>query len=67
MKQIRIKIGANGTIEAETLGMKEKECLQYLSRIEEMANATTIDSEFTKEYYENDNQLADNENQEVKA
>jgi len=51
-KQIRIKITSNGTVEAETLGMKGKECLKYLNVIEQMANATTIDSEFTKEYYE---------------
>lgn len=67
MKQIKIRIGSNGAIEAETLGMKGKECLQYLTRIENMANATTIDSEFTKEYYENDNQLAIQDDQEVKA
>lgn len=67
MKQIKIKIGTTGSIEAETLGMKGKECLAYLTRIEELANATTIDSKFTREYYENDNQLVNNDDQEVKA
>lgn len=52
MKQIRIKIRNNGSVEAETLGMKGADCLKYLQRIEEMANATTVDSRFTEEYYE---------------
>lgn len=51
MKQIRIKIAPNGIVEAETLGMKGKECLKYLERIEKMANATTVDSAFTEDYY----------------
>ncbi len=67
MKQIKIKIGTNGRIEAETLGMKGKECLKYLQRIEQMANATTIDSEFTKEYYETNEILEQTLEQEVKA
>lgn len=67
MKQIKIKIGTNGKIEAETLGMKGKECLKYLQRIEQMANATTIDSEFTKEYYETNEILEQTLEQEVKA
>lgn len=67
LKQITIKIGTNGTIEAETHGMKGKECLKYLERIEQMANATTIDSEYTKEYYETDNILDNSADQVVKS
>ena len=51
-KQIKIKITSQGVVEAETVGFKGKACLKYLNVIEQMANATTIDSEFTKEYYE---------------
>lgn len=65
MKQIRIKISTNGTIEAETFGMKGKTCLSYLNKIEELANATTIDSEFTKEYYEAEEHIDSVEKQEV--
>lgn len=67
MKQIKIKIGTNGTIEAETIGMKGKTCLQYLQKIEEMANATTIDSEFTDEYYETEAQFTAEDTQEVRG
>jgi len=67
MKQIRIKIGNNGTIEAETLGMKGKDCLKYLEKIEQMANAVTVDSKFTEEYYETKEVLFTEEEQEVRA
>lgn len=64
MKQIRIKIGQNGTIEAETLGIKGKDCLKYLERIEQLTNAVTVDSRFTDEYNENREILCDKEVQE---
>ena len=67
MKQIRIKISSNGSIEAETLGMKGKDCLKYLERIEQMANAVTVDSRFTEEYYENQDLLVAEEEQGVQA
>ena len=67
MKQIRIKISSNGSIEAETLGMKGKDCLKYLERIEQMANAVTVDSRFTEEYYENQELLVAEEEQGVQA
>lgn len=64
MKQIRVKISNNGAIQAETLGMKGKECLKYLERIEQMTNAVTIDSNFTEEYYETNEVLYSEEVQE---
>lgn len=67
MKQIRIKIGNNGAIEAETLGIKGKECLKYLEKIEQMANAVTVDSKFTEEYHETEEVLYTEEEQEVRA
>lgn len=67
MKQIRIKISSNGSIEAETLGMKGKDCLKYLERIEQMANAVTVDSRFTEEYYQNQELLVAEEEQGVQA
>ena len=65
MKQIKIKITPDGRIEAETFGMKGKTCLKYISEIERMANAVCDDSEFTKEYYETDNELVIDEKLEV--
>ena len=52
MKQITIKIKPNGEIEAETHGIKGKNCLKYIDEIERLTNAKTNDSSFTPEYFE---------------
>ncbi len=67
MKQIQIRIYPNGHIEAETHGIKGKQCLNYINKIEQMANARIDDSDFTKEYYETEEQLVVEQEQEVKA
>ena len=61
MKQIKIKISKDGEIEAETFGMKGKTCLKYIAELERIANAVTNDSEFTKEYYEQENIITEEE------
>ena len=50
MKQIRIKISPTGQIEAETLGMHGKECLKYVTLLEQMTDAVSTDSAFTEDY-----------------
>ncbi len=67
MKQIQIRIYPNGQIQAETHGIKGKQCLNYINKIEQMANARIDDSDFTKEYYETEEQLVAEQVQEVKA
>ena len=67
MKQIQIRIYPNGQIQAETHGIKGKQCLNYINKIEQMANARIDDSDFTKEYYETEEQLVMDQVQEVKA
>ncbi len=57
MKQLKIKILPDGTIEAETFGMKGKTCLKYIAEMERMANAVCDDSRFTPEYYETEEKL----------
>ena len=59
MKQIQIKILPNGEIQAETKGMKGKSCLKYLREIERMTDAVTRDSAFSDEYYETEQQNAE--------
>ena len=54
MKQIRIKIMPDGKMEAETVGIKGRQCLKYLQVIEKMADAVTEDSAFTRDYYDRD-------------
>lgn len=67
MKQIKIKILPNGEIKAETVGIKGKKCLKYIPEIERLTNAVVIDSDFTKEYLETDNELEINSIQEENA
>ena len=51
-KQIKIRIFADGHIEAVTKNIKGKQCLKYLQPLEQMLEAQVTDSEFTSEYYE---------------
>ena len=53
-KQIQIRIFADGKVKTTTSNMKGKVCLKYISLLEELLEAKTLDSEFTKEYYENE-------------
>lgn len=51
-KQLKIQIFQDGQIQAEVLGIKGKKCTDYISILEELLEAETIDSEYTPEYYE---------------
>ncbi len=51
-KTVTVRIGQDGRIAAETHGAKGNECLELIPRLEALLEATTIDSEFTGEYYE---------------
>ena len=50
--EVQIKIYPNGEIQAETLGIKGKKCMQYIPVIEKLTNAVVTDSDFTPEYLE---------------
>ncbi|KPB03422.1 DUF2997 domain-containing protein [Bacillus sp. CHD6a] len=51
-KKIIIEITQDGKILAETLGVKGKECLTYITLLEELLEAETIDSSYTEEFHE---------------
>ncbi|MBB5326044.1 hypothetical protein HNQ34_003162 [Anoxybacillus tepidamans] len=51
-KKVIIKITEDGKIFAETVGIKGKQCLDYIHVLEELLEAETVDSEFTHEYFE---------------
>lgn len=50
-KQINLKILPNGEIKAEIAGFQGTECLDYISVLERLLDAETIDSKRTPEYY----------------
>ncbi len=57
MAQIEIKIRPDGKIEAETFGVKGKKCMDYLKIIEQLTDAKTYDSDYTSDYFEEDNSI----------
>ena len=67
MKKIKLRIYTDGKVEAETNGVKGKACLDYISILESLTGATTVDSEFTAEYYEVENRIDTTVINEVKA
>ena len=56
-KKLIIKIRKDGTIEAETKGIKGKKCEDYIKVIEELTDSKVINKEFTQEYYENEEEI----------
>ena len=61
MGKIVIKIRPDGMIEAETLGIKGKKCKEYMEILEKFLDSKIIDSEYTKEYYEEEISTVKNE------
>jgi hypothetical protein len=51
-EQILLTIGTDGSIQAETKGIKGEKCLQSISALEDMMEAITVDSQYTQEFYE---------------
>ena len=53
-KQMKVRLLPDGSIKAETVGVKGKTCLKYMMLLEEMMNASIKDSSFKEEFYENE-------------
>ena len=56
-KQLKIKLLPNGQIQMETVGIKGKKCLDYIPFLEEIADVKVTKTEYTAEYYEDENSL----------
>ena len=56
-KQIKLKIFPDGQVQAEVLGFRGKKCADYISILEQLLDAETIDSERTPEYYLEDSEV----------
>ncbi|AKS38151.1 hypothetical protein NP92_06085 [Anoxybacillus gonensis] len=65
-KKVIIKITEDGKILAETVGIKGKQCLDYIRVLEELLEAETIDSQFTHEYFETNVLMNDIQQQMIK-
>lgn len=50
-EQIHVRIAPDGTITAETKGMKGTRCLDAIQALEELLHAQTTQSSFTDDYH----------------
>ncbi len=66
MKQITLEIRPNGILHAQTHGVKGKACLAYIDILEKLTESRTVDSDFTPEYLETDNELVAETQTEVR-
>lgn len=51
-EQIQVTFGLDGSIKAETIGIKGAKCMASIAALEDLLEAETVDSEYTKEFYE---------------
>jgi hypothetical protein len=49
-QHIIVSVAPDGTISAETRGVTGTRCLDYVQVLEDLLDATTVDSAFTEEY-----------------
>jgi hypothetical protein len=52
VKRVQIRLFPDGTVQAEVKGVKGKRCTDYIRILEELLEAETVDSDFTAEYFE---------------
>ncbi len=50
--RVVVRVTPDGTISAETMGIKGPKCLDYVAVLEDLLEATTTSSAFTAEYSE---------------
>lgn len=53
--KIQIRLRPDGGIDAETLGIKGKSCLDFIQVLEKIMAARAIDSDYKPDFYEADN------------
>lgn len=60
MKTIKIKIFPDGHVQADVEGVKGKACTNYIRILEDILDAETVGSSYTTEYYEVEQQVEAN-------
>lgn len=64
-KQVKIRIFPDGKIQAEVNGIKGKKCTKYINILEELLNSEVVDSDYTKEYFEKEEVLEEEDVQDI--
>lgn len=55
VKRLRVAVAADGAVSVETVGFSGPECLDQIALLEDLLDATTVQSRFTEDYYRNNN------------
>jgi len=58
-KHVKVRLYPDGRIEAKTSQITDKSCMRMMKPIENMLNATVVESAFTPEYYAHNRQAID--------
>ena len=64
-KQLKIKLLPNGEIKMETIGVKGKKCLDYIQMLKLLADVKITKQEFTDEYYESEQTVVNQNEQNI--
>lgn len=56
-KKLKIKLLPNGEIQMETIGVKGKKCLDYISILKTLVDINITDTKLTDEYYETEDDV----------
>jgi len=64
-EQLIIKIKKDGSIEAQTKGIKGKKCEDYIKVIEELTDSKVVKKEHTSEYYENEEEIYNHQSEKI--
>ena len=65
-KKLKIRLLPNGEIQMETVGVKGKECLDYIKLLKKLADVKITKTELKDEYYETDAEITNYENAEIR-
>lgn len=65
-KKLKIRLHPNGEIEMETVGVKGKECLDYIKLLQKLTEVKISKTELKDEYYETETQIINCENAEIR-
>lgn len=60
-KQLKITLLPNGEIQMQTVGVKGKKCLDYVKMMEVLADARVLKQTLTNEYYEQEDNVYNDE------
>lgn len=58
-KQIKIQIYPDGRVQADIAGVKGKKCTDYIRILEEILDAEAVDSSYTPEYYQTEEAMVE--------